>query len=307
MNTPIDMFQISMCDIFKNSINNLSKYIVTFRHDKAIDIFFTILHIAMVSKCNLSVLQTPPNCALFNAMQQQLHFLVWRLGLAALILWPSLTVNGYDKEMTVYVDAGKKECLYHSVKVGETIDFEYQVIDGGHGDLDISFSLLDPIGLVIVSDFKKPENMHQHEVQKEGDYRFCFDNSFSMFNRKTVFFELIVEREGDQLHGDEQWKDVDDLTGLTPEEYYDMKVQDIMDFIGRIRQHLTKARQMQDMLRSHEARDRNLAEANFQKVNNWSLLQISAMIGVGLIQVFMLRSIFETHGRMHHFWRKLGI
>lgn len=235
------------------------------------------------------------------------YFLVWRIGLAALLLWPSLAVSGYDKEMTVYVDAGKKECLYHSVKVGETIDFEYQVIDGGHGDLDISFSLLDPIGLVIVSDYKKPENMHQHEVHKEGDYRFCFDNSFSMFNRKTVFFELIVEREGDQLHGDEQWKDVDDLTGLTPEEYYDMKVQDIMDFIGRIRQHLTKARQLQDMLRSHEARDRNLAEANFQKVNNWSLLQISAMIGVGLIQVFMLRSIFETHGRMHHFWRKLGI
>ncbi|KAH8304781.1 hypothetical protein KR044_007009 [Drosophila immigrans] len=225
------------------------------------------------------------------------------------LLLPALA-NGYDKEMTVYVDAGKKECLYHNVKVGETIDFEYQVIDGGHGDLDISFALLDPIGLVIVSDYKKPENMHQHEVQKEGDYRFCFDNSFSMFNRKTVFFELIVERDGDQNHGDEQWKQTaaaDDLTGLSRDEYYDMKVQDIMDFIGRIRLQLTKARQLQDLLRSHEARDRNQAESNFQVVNNWSMLQMSAMIGVGLIQVFMLRSIFETRGRMHHFWRKLGI
>ncbi|XP_017156121.1 transmembrane emp24 domain-containing protein 5 [Drosophila miranda] len=229
--------------------------------------------------------------------------------LACLLLLPLfcvvLPVNGYDKEMTVYVDAGKTECLYHSVKQGETIDFEYQVIDGGHGDLDISFTLLDPIGLVIVSDFKKPENMHRHDVEKEGDYRFCFDNSFSMFNRKTVFFELIVEREGDQHHGDTQWNE--DLADLTPDEYYDMKVQDIMDFIGRIRLQLNKARQLQDMLRSHEARDRNLAETNFQKVNHWSMLQISAMIGVGLIQVFMLRSIFETHGRMHHLWRKLGI
>ncbi|XP_017850914.1 transmembrane emp24 domain-containing protein 5 [Drosophila busckii] len=226
-----------------------------------------------------------------------------------LLLWPAskFNVNAYDKEMTIYVDAGKKECLYHSVKVGEIIDIEYQVIDGGHGDLDISFALLDPIGLVIVSDYKKPENLHQHEVQTEGDYRFCFDNSFSMFNRKTVFFELIVEREGDQNHGDQQWKDVNELTGLTPEEYYEMKVQDIMDFIGRLRLQLTKARQLQDVLRSHEARDRNLAEANFQKVNNWSLMQIIAMVGVGLIQVFMLRSIFETNGRMHMFWRKLGI
>jgi len=86
-----------------------------------------------------------------------------------------------------------------------------------------------------------------------------------------------------------------------------MKVQDIMDFIGRIRLQLTKARQLQDVLRSHEARDRNLAESNFQKVNHWSMVQISAMIGVGLIQVFMLRSIFATGGRMHNLWRKLGI
>ncbi|XP_017074483.1 transmembrane emp24 domain-containing protein 5 [Drosophila eugracilis] len=215
--------------------------------------------------------------------------------------------EAYDKEMTVYVDAGKTECLYHTVREGETIDFEYQVIDGGHGDLDISFTLLDPIGLVIVSDFKKPENVHRHDVTKEGDYRFCFDNSFSMFNRKTVFFELIVEREGEQFHGDTQWNEVDELTGLSRDEYYDMKVQDIMDFIGRIRLQLNKARQLQDVLRSHEARDRNLAESNFQKVNHWSMLQISAMIGVGLIQVFMLRSIFATDGRMHKMWRKLGI
>ncbi|KAH8325338.1 hypothetical protein KR067_000914, partial [Drosophila pandora] len=233
---------------------------------------------------------------------------MWRfIGCLLVLLLAGKTV-GYDKEMTIYVDAGRIECLYHPVRQGETIDFEYQVIDGGHGDLDISFTMMDPIGLVIVSDYKKPENIHRHEVTKEGgDYRFCFDNSFSMFNRKTVFFELIVEREGDEHLGDTQWNEVDELAGLSREEYYDMKVQDIMDFIGRIRLQLTKVRQLQDVLRSHEARDRNLAETNFQMVNNWSMLQITAMIGVGLLQVFMLRSIFATDGRMHHMWRKLGI
>lgn len=207
--------------------------------------------------------------------------------------------------MTVHVDAGKKECFFHNVKMGETIDIEYQVIDGGHGDLDISFSLADPIGLIIVSDFKKPENIHRHDVQKEGDYRFCFDNTFSTFNRKTVFFELIVEKEGEQNLGDEQWNDV--FEGLTPEEYYEMKVQDIMDYIGRIRMQMTKARQIQDMLRSHEARDRNLAESNFSKVNTWSLFQICAMIAVGLLQVFLVRSIFDTNTRMSKVWQKLRL
>lgn len=61
------------------------------------------------------------------------------------------------------------------------------------------------------------------------------------------------------------------LEALTPEEYYEMKVQDIIDYIGRIRMQMTKARQIQDMLRSHEARDRNLAETNFINVSTWSL------------------------------------
>ncbi|XP_005189219.1 transmembrane emp24 domain-containing protein 5 [Musca domestica] len=224
---------------------------------------------------------------------------------ALIVVLLAAMVESYDKEMTVHIDAGKKECYFHPVKAGETIDIEYQVIDGGHGDLDISFSLADPIGLIIVSDFKKPENIHRHDVQKEGDYRFCFDNTFSTFNRKTVFFELIVEKEGEQNLGDDQWNDV--FEGLTPEEFYEMKVQDIMDYIGRIRMQMTKARQIQDMLRSHEARDRNLAESNFIKVNTWSLFQICAMIAVGLLQVFLVRSIFDTNTRMSKLWQRMHL
>lgn len=70
---------------------------------------------------------------------------------------------------------------------------------------------------------------------------------------------------------------------------------------------MTKARQIQDMLRSHEARDRNLAESNFSKVNTWSLFQICAMIAVGLLQVFLVRSIFDTNTRMSKVWQKLRL
>uniref|UniRef100_A0A3F2Z4M5 GOLD domain-containing protein n=1 Tax=Glossina palpalis gambiensis TaxID=67801 RepID=A0A3F2Z4M5_9MUSC len=233
----------------------------------------------------------------FSTIRQYLVFIVCYL--------LRVSVEAYDKEMTVHIDAGKKECFYHHVNKGETIDIEYQVIDGGNGDLDISFSLNDPIGLIIVGDFKKSENIHRHEVQLDGDYRFCFDNTFSAFNRKTVFFELIVEREGEQNLGDNQWNDM--LEGLTPEEYYEMKVQDIMDYIGRIRMQMSKARQIQDILRSHEARDRNLAEANFMKVNVRSFIQICAMIAVGLLQVFLVRSIFDNNGRMNKILQKVRL
>ncbi|XP_054727314.1 transmembrane emp24 domain-containing protein 1 isoform X1 [Anastrepha obliqua] len=213
-------------------------------------------------------------------------------------------VYGYEKEMTVYIEAGKNECFYHPVRNGETIDIEYQVIDGGHGDLDISFSLLDPIGLVIVSDYKKPENIHRHEAGKSGDYRFCFDNTFSSYNRKTVFFELIIEQEG-QSAFDNNWDA--DAAGKKLEELYDIQVHEIMEYVGRVHMHIARAHQILNMLRSNEARDRNLAEANYSKVNTWSLFQICAMISVGLIQVFMVRSIFDTNTRMSTFWKKLGL
>lgn len=42
---------------------------------------------------------------------------------------------------------------------------------------------------------------------------------------------------------------------------------------------------MQDQLRANEARDRNVAENNYAKVNTWSLVNISVMLVTGIIQV----------------------
>ena len=55
--------------------------------------------------------------------------------------------------------------------------------------------------------------------------------------------------------------------------------------MDRIRGHLTKSRIMQDQLRAYEARDRNIAENNYTKVNNWSLINIIVMVVTGFIQV----------------------
>lgn len=189
-------------------------------------------------------------------------------------------------------------------KIGQVIDLEYQVVDGGHGDLDVNFELVEPTGRVIFADFKKSDNVHRHEVRVEGDYRFCFDNSFSTFNRKTVFFELYIESEDEQNQQEDEFG-ADLLEGLTPEEFYDLKVQDIQDAIGRVKGHITKARHLQDLIKSFEARDRNIAEENFFKVNAWSAFQIFAMMFVGGIQVVMVRSLFDTDSKWHAMWKAI--
>ena len=67
-------------------------------------------------------------------------------------------------------------------------------------------------------------------------------------------------------------------------------LQDAMD---RIRSHLTKSRFIQDQLRAYEARDRNVAENNFAKVNTWSMLNITVMLITGVIQVCFLPNILS--------------
>lgn len=206
-----------------------------------------------------------------------------------------------DKELTISVEPRKEDCYFQTAKKGETIDIEYQVIDGGHGDLDISFHLADPTGRILIADFKKPENNHRVDATIAGDYRFCFDNTFSSYNTKTIFVELIVENEED-----DQWGNDIDLQGIRPEEVYELKVEDIQDIINNVRNHLTKAQQLQALIKSTEARDRNVAEENYFKVNTYSLFQIGVMVFVGIIQVIMVRSLFDDKSKVYSFWKNLS-
>ena len=50
---------------------------------------------------------------------------------------------------------------------------------------------------------------------------------------------------------------------------------------------------MQTVLRAFEARDRNLQESNYERVNIWSCTNVVVMVVVSCIQVYLLRSLFD--------------
>lgn len=201
--------------------------------------------------------------------------------------------------MTVEVKAGTEECFYEVIKGGETLDVEYQVIDGGQGELDVDFYMAGHTGNVLLQDVRRSEGTHRITISEEGHYRLCWDNTFSHFSTKTVFFGITIENDDD----DDLWDDGLEET-ITAEEIYEMKIEDIKDAMGRIRAHLTKSRFMQDQLRAYEARDRNVAENNCTKVNTWSMINIIVMIVTGMIQVILLRSLFDDKSRLHGIWKK---
>lgn len=60
------------------------------------------------------------------------------------------------------------------------------------------------------------------EPTEEGDYQICFDNSFSRFSEKMVFFEVILEAPASEDGGDDEWAGLGE-----PESLLEYKLEDI--------------------------------------------------------------------------------
>ncbi|NXS59480.1 TMED1 protein, partial [Brachypteracias leptosomus] len=131
------------------------------------------------------------------------------------------------------------------------------------------------------------------EPTEPGDYKLCFDNSFSTISEKLVFFELLFdsaqdeeeEEEGDEA---EAW-----VEAAEPEDALDVKIEDIKESIETMRGRLERSIQVQTLLRAFEARDRNLQESNLGRVNFWSAVNLLVLVVVAFLQVYLLKSLFE--------------
>ncbi|XP_076472110.1 transmembrane emp24 domain-containing protein 1-like [Babylonia areolata] len=202
--------------------------------------------------------------------------------------------SAIEVDLTVEINAGSTDCFWQKIKSQVSAELEYQVIDGG--DLDIDCAVYAPDGRVLQMESRKTENVIRFETDVEGEYKICFDNSFSRMSTKVVFFELIAE------HDDDSDDDDDDDWNIDMEEVKDMvdfTVEDLKGIIDRAKENLDKSIQLQNLIKMHEARDRNVAEANFSRVNNFSAFQLFIMITVGLTQVLMIRSLFQEKKAAH--------
>lgn len=189
-----------------------------------------------------------------------------------------------DSDFTFTLLPGRKECFYQTMKKDASLEIEYQVLDGA--GLDVDFYISSPSGQILFSDYRKSDGVHTVETE-DGDYMFCFDNTFSAVSEKIVFFELILDNM-DTDEDPDDWKEYVHGTDML-----DMKLEDIMDTINSVKARLTKSVHIQTVLRAFEARDRNLQESNFDRVNFWSFINLTLMVVVSAVQVYLVRSLFE--------------
>ncbi|XP_041943733.1 transmembrane emp24 domain-containing protein 1a isoform X2 [Alosa sapidissima] len=153
--------------------------------------------------------------------------------------------------------------------------------------LDVGFTLLSPSGYRQVSDFRRSDGIHTVDPTEDGDYRVCFDNSFSMFSEKMVLVRLVMSGSADSL-GEGNWENTPESDSML--EY---KLVDIRDTIDVVHQRLERSRQTQAALRAFETRDRYLLEDNLWRVSFWSCANLLVMLAVALAQVYTLRRFFD--------------
>ncbi|KAK2726985.1 hypothetical protein QYM36_007730 [Artemia franciscana] len=212
-------------------------------------------------------------------------------------------VIGQEKErqLTVSVQPGAKDCFYIKVHSGQTLDIDYQVIDGGQGELDLDFQLISPSRRLIVSETRKKYGTHRQTMDETGDYKACFDNSFSIYSAKSVFFEILIENDQDESK--EIWGE-SNIPDVLLDKMQDIAFKGIQDYLTKVRDNLVHAERLQNYLRALEARDRKIAEASFARVNWWSSVFILVVICSSTLQVFLVRSFFDEQSWIHSLWKR---
>ncbi|XP_019386644.1 PREDICTED: transmembrane emp24 domain-containing protein 5 [Crocodylus porosus] len=190
-----------------------------------------------------------------------------------------------DGDFTFTLPAGRTECFFQPMRAGASLEIEYQVLDGA--GLDVDFHLQSPKGVTLIFDRRKSDGVHTIEAE-DGDYTFCFDNTFSTISEKVIFFELILDNVGEEGQDQEDWKKY-----ITGTDLLDMKLEDILESINSVKARLSRSVQIQNLLKAFEARDRNIQESNFDRVNFWSMVNLGVMVVVSAVQVYMLKSLFE--------------
>lgn len=221
----------------------------------------------------------------------------------------------YENDMNFRVEAGGRLCFFEKGLVGQMMEVQYEVIDGQHGDWDISFEVIDPNGHKLLDDYKNTRNSVIFDLEVDGEYVFCLDNTFSVMNSKLVFVYVLIENRQEKAKETEV-SVVDDQGGEQPEEeiiewegiyedgksYY-IEVSEIVDSMTRVLKNVLKARHLLDVYGVSKTRDSYLANEDTFIVDMWSGFQISFMCIVGMLQVYMIKKLFDRPGRAVTFGR----
>merc|ERR1711915_677834 len=177
-------------------------------------------------------------------------------------------------ELTFELPDNAKECFHEEITQGTESTLEFQVVTGGHYDVDVE--IRDPTRNVLYKQIKKQYDSFQWTAEKTGEYVACFSNEFSTFSHKLVYIDFQVGDE-DPLPG------LEAATG--PLTQMESASQEIHEGLNAVIDYQTHHR-------LRETQGRHRAEELNERIMIWSVFVTIAIFSVGFGQVFVLKSFF---------------
>ncbi|CAL1271750.1 unnamed protein product [Larinioides sclopetarius] len=196
------------------------------------------------------------------------------------ILWITLFSVFYwsfvsSVELTFELPDNAKQCFHEDIQQGVKSTIEFQVVTGGHYDVDAVLEA--PTGQVLYKGIKKQSDSFTWTAERTGVYKLCFSNEFSTFSHKLVYVDFVVGEEK-PLPGIGEH-----LTAMTKLETSSSNVHE----------HLNTIIDYQTHHRLREAQGRKRAEDLNTRVMYWSMGETILIVIIGVGQVMVLRNFFS--------------
>ncbi|XP_059808932.1 transmembrane emp24 domain-containing protein 3-like isoform X1 [Hypanus sabinus] len=112
---------------------------------------------------------------------------------------PPLASAGLSKFMFVLADRDI-QCFFEEVEKDTEFQFMFQVIAGGHYDVDCFIE--DPKGQLVYRKHRMRQEHFKEKAELSGTYKFCFGNRFSSFTHKKIYFHLQIGKRPPVVSGD---------------------------------------------------------------------------------------------------------
>ncbi|URE16206.1 Transmembrane emp24 domain-containing protein [Musa troglodytarum] len=177
----------------------------------------------------------------------------------------------------------REECFSHSVPYeGDTVHVSFVVIKAEtpwhYGDEGVDLVVKDPSGTQIHDFYDKTSEKFEFMAQKRGLHRFCFTNRSPY--HETIDFDVYI---GHFSYFEQHAKD----------EHFGP----LLEQIGKLEEALYNIQFEQHWLEAQTDRQAIVNEGMSRRAIHKALFESAALIGASVLQVYLLRQLFE---------RKLG-
>merc|ERR1711892_840642 len=216
-----------------------------------------------------------------------------------------------ESSLTTVVNAGEESCFFYpGIKKGQTIEFDFQVIDNnsptGHNDITARVMAPPPMNKELFVADEENEGNFNEELEEDGEYQICLDNTISSWTDKTVWFEVSITDPTDDYY--DYGLDSGEYEAMRErnedtETLFEMKAEEVKDLVHKVRTNVGKIRHFQYMTSAAMSQDSNHVEYNKHTIDMWSVVHVTIMLLVGVIQVVMVKQLFEDKSFFHKFSR----